>query len=78
MAERKYLEDLDVFNTLLSTALLIDGTPLFNDTLDINLLEPCKSEIMARVEAKDVTAALHRLGGEQRMRRRRRGGAGRR
>lgn len=78
MTERNYLEDLYVFDPLLSTAGLVDGAPLFDNALNVGLLEPCQSEIMAGVEAKNVTTALHRLGREQwvgsrRSRRSRRG-----
>lgn len=77
-AEGKYLEDLDVFDALLGTTLLVDGAPLFNNTLDVGLLEPCESQIMAGMEAKDVATTLHRLSRKQWMRGRRGRGARRR
>lgn len=66
--KRKYLEDLYVFDTLLSTALLVYGSPFFNNAHDVGLLKPCESEIMAGMEAEDVTTALYGLSGKERMR----------
>lgn len=64
------LEYLYILDSFLCSSLLVDGTPFVDDALNILLGEPCEGEVVARVEAEHVAAALHRLRRQEGVRRR--------
>ena len=59
------LEDLDIFDAVLSAPMMVYTCPLSNDGYDVVYAEGGQTEVVPWMETDDVASTLDRLGGQQ-------------
>ena len=62
-----YLENLDIFDAVLSAPMMVYTCPLLDDGHDVIYAKGGQTQVMPWMETDDIASTLDRLGGQQGM-----------